>query len=186
MMAAPVFLQRLSGLFDYYPAFVRQGYIKLKPFSSRCLPIRSRDSEPVFFTHRKMSGHDVTHVFRLSDLIFRKNNGITASAKTLMRNFDSRYMNSAAQYFNYRNCRTENQRLLNNQINPDFQATGQIASIFAPAFKLQCESLSLATRRIHPVPGGEKRTGKPEEKTEPRAPEAFAPRRARYENRLIR
>jgi len=52
--------------------FVRQGYIKLTPFSSRCLPIGSGAWDRVFFTRRGMLADRIQHVSRAALLIFLK------------------------------------------------------------------------------------------------------------------
>ncbi|WP_423761102.1 hypothetical protein [Burkholderia sp. NLJ2] len=111
--------------------FVRQGYIKLAPFSSRCLPIGSRANEHVFFTRRCVPGGRVPHVFRRFILIFRKNIGIAVSVETLIYGLDSRHTIFAAQYFHAGESPMPvvSIRLI-IKCKPDFHALGKITSIF--------------------------------------------------------
>ncbi|QVN21096.1 hypothetical protein [Burkholderia pyrrocinia] len=110
--------------------FVRQGYIKLTPFSSRYLPIGSRADEHVFFTRRCVFGDSIPHVFRLPALIFRKNIGVAASVETLIYDLESRHPIFAAQYFHIDKSSIQiiSTRLI-IKYKPDFQALDKIASI---------------------------------------------------------
>uniref|UniRef100_UPI001A926247 hypothetical protein n=1 Tax=Enterobacter agglomerans TaxID=549 RepID=UPI001A926247 len=75
------------------------GYIKLNPFSSRYSLIGSRTNRYVFFTRPGTLENGMPHVFRLLILIFGKYTERDASVKTLIYEFDSTYMNLAAQAF---------------------------------------------------------------------------------------
>ncbi|WP_162631712.1 hypothetical protein [Burkholderia sp. JP2-270] len=81
MMAAPVSLQRIFGLFDYFPAFCQTRLYQTHAIFQSMFTHRIRAHNGCIFYPPPHACSSSPHVFRLFILIFLENNGIAGTRK---------------------------------------------------------------------------------------------------------